>query len=241
MGNIVGIIQPSFIPWRGYFHIIQQCDIFVFYNDVQFDKRSWRNRNIIKTAKGKNWITVPVLTKGRSSQKINETKINNKFNWRKKILDSIYFSYKKAPFFDRYYDWLAEQINKPWEYISDLDIHLTHKIGDILGIKTRYIKSSELEILSQYKKLERVLEVCKKLNATKYITGPKAKDYIRSDVPFRELGIELIYQEYNYPKYSQLYGNFEPNVSIIDLLFNNGDKSPEFIWTPEGKAHSEGA
>lgn len=230
MGNTVGIIQPSFIPWKGYFHIIQQCDIFVFHDDVQFDKRSWRNRNVIKTVIGKEWITIPVFTKGKSLQKINEAKINNTSKWRTKILGSIYFSYKRAPFFDRYYDWLAEQINKPWEYISDLDIHLTHKIGDELGIKTKYTKTSELNIPPQYKKLERVLEICRKLNATKYITGPKAKDYIPSDIPFRKLGIELIYQKYNYPKYPQLYGDFESYVSIIDLLFNNGDKSPEFIW-----------
>ena len=235
MGNIVAINQPSFIPWRGYFHIIQRCDIFVLYDDVQFDRRSWRNRNIIKMAEGKSWVTVPVFTKGKFSQKINEVKINHELDWRKKILQSIYFSYKKAPFFDRYYDWLAEQVNKPWEYISDLDIHLTREIGDKLGIKTKYIKSSELDIPPQHKKLERVLEICKKLDATKYITGPKAMDYIKSDTPFRELGIELIWQKYDYPKYPQLYGNFEPNVSIIDLLFNNGDKSPEFIWaTREG-------
>lgn len=230
MGNIVGIIQPSFIPWRGYFHIIQQCNIFVFYDDVQYDKRSWRNRNIIKMARGKKWITVPIFTKGKFSQKVNEAKIYNKTNWRKKILSSIYFSYKKAPFFDKYYDWLAEQINKSWEYISDLDIHLTREIGDILGIETEYIKSSELNIQQRYKKLERILGICKKLNATKYITGPKARDYIQSDTPFCELGIKLKFQEYDYPKYPQLYGDFEPNVSIIDLLFNTGDESPEFIW-----------
>lgn len=230
MGNIVAIIQPCFIPWRGHFHIIQQCDTFVFFDDVQFERRSWHNRNIIKTANGKQWITVPVFTKGKFLQKINEVKINHELDWQKKILNSVYFSYKKAPFFDRYYDWFAEQINKPWEYISDLGIHLTYEIGDKLGIKTRYVKSSDLDILPQYKKLERILEICRKLDATKYISGPKAKDYIRSDMPFRKLGIELIYQEYDYPKYPQLYGDFESCVSVIDLLFNNGDKSPEFIW-----------
>lgn len=230
MGNTIAIIQPSFLPWRGYFHIIQQCDIFVFYDDVQYDRRSWRNRNVIKTAIGKQWISVPVFTKGKYSQRINETKIHNKLDWRKKILDSIYFSYKKAPFFDRYYDWLAEQINRQWEYISDLDVHLTRKIAAELDIWIRYIKSSELDIPAQFKKLERILKICKILNATKYITGPMAKDYILSDEPFRDFGIELIYQKYNYPEYPQLYGDFEPHVSIIDLLFNAGDKSAEFIW-----------
>ncbi len=230
MGNIVGIIQPCFIPWKGYFHIMQRCNTFVFHDDVQFEKQSWYNRNIIKTVNGREWITVPVFTKGKSLQKISETKINNESKWRKKILGSIYFSYKRAPFFDRYYDWLAEQINKPWEYISDMNIHLTREIGEKLGIKTIYIKASELDIPSRYKKLEKVIEICRKLKATKYISGPRAKNYIQSDMPFRELGIELIYQEYNYPKYPQLYGDFEHHVSIIDLLFNNGDKSPEFIW-----------
>lgn len=228
--NTIGIVQPSFIPWRGYFHIIQQCDIFAFYDDVQYERRSWRNRNIIKTATGKQWITVPVCTKGKFTEKVNEIKICDESNWRKKILNAIYLSYKKAPFFDKYYGWLAKEINKPWEYISDLNIHLTCEIGDKLGIRTKYIKTSEFNIPLQYKKIERILEICKRLKATRYITGPRAGDYIHTDASFSELGIELKYQEYNYFPYPQLYGGFEPNVSIIDLLFNCGDSSSKFIW-----------
>ncbi|MHA1279978.1 MAG: WbqC family protein [Candidatus Helarchaeota archaeon] len=228
---ILSIIQPSFIPWRGYFNIIGRSDIFVFLDDVQYEKGSWRNRNKIKTHNGLQWITVPVLTKGMLEQNVNEVLINNKTNWPKKILSSVYFAYKKAPFFYRYYNWFEKILLQPWEMLCDLDISMTKQIAGFLTIQTDFVKSSQLRVPLELKGVDRILYICQKLKAKQYISGPRAKAYLGDGSSFAQKGIELIYQQYNYPEYPQLHGAFEPAVSIIDLLFNCGDESRKYIWS----------
>lgn len=225
----VVIIQPSFLPWRGYFHLIQRSDIFVFYDDVQYDKHSWRNRNQIKTPNGPQWITVPVLTKNKFGQKINEIEINNSNKgWQRKILGSIFLNYKKAKFYDRYIPVVDNILSKEWPSLCALDVYATKKICEILGIKAQFFISSELNVSGD--KISRLINICKKLGGTHYISGPSAKNYLKDTEEFTKNGIKLEFHDYNYPEYTQLYGKFEPAVSIIDLIFNCGDESPEYIW-----------
>lgn len=224
------IIQPSFLPWRGYFHLIQRSDAFVFYDDVQYDKHSWRNRNIIKTKNGPQWITVPVLLKNRFGQKINEVHIDNISNarWRKKIWHSIYLNYKRAKYFEKFAVFFENIFSQDWDKLCELDIYSTMAICEILGIKCKFYRSSELNVEGE--RISRIVNTCKKLGGDQYISGPKAKDYITEDSEFVRNGITLEFHQHDYAEYQQLHGNFIPNVSIIDLLFNCGDDSPHYIW-----------
>lgn len=226
----IAIIQPSFLPWRGYFHLIQRCDKFVFYDDVQYDKHSWRNRNLIKTESGPRWLTVPVLTRNKFGQRINEVEINNVSGarWAKKMSNTIYHNYRKAKCFNKYFSFFEPIFLKEWSKIAELDIATTIGICDLLGIKRSFHRASELGVSGE--RIPRLIGICKKLGGNHYISGPSAKNYIKSDEKFVENGITLEFHRYDYPEYEQLYGGFEPNVSIIDLLFNCGDNSPGYIW-----------
>ncbi len=222
------IIQPSFLPWRGFFDIIRKSNIFVFLDDVQYDKNSWRNRNKIKTSRGTQWITVPVLTTGRFGQKINETEIRNDSGWRDKLLHTLYFNYRRAPFFDTYFPVLQDALTKDWALIADLDIHLTLEVMRLLGIETKTVRSSELKIETDDKN-ERIVHICRELGIQHYLSGPAAKKYM-SGFPYENQGISIEFMRYDYPPYDQLHGTFEPQVSIIDLLFNKGGEAPSYIW-----------
>lgn len=224
------ILQPSYIPWRGYFHQIQKADIFVFYDDVQYDKRGWRNRNRIKTANGSIWLTVPVFSRGfqLNQTPINEIKINNEEEWAKKHFLSIRYSYAKAPFFEQYLPLVQEFYQNASESLADFTIETTIKLSAELGItNTKFLRSSDFPVEGQ--KTDRLIALLKEVGATDYISGPSAKDYIEAE-KFSAAGIGLEYMEYNYPEYPQLYPPFDPQVSIIDLLFMTGKDAPKFIW-----------
>jgi len=226
----VAIIQPSYIPWRGYFDIINSVDIFVFYDDVQYTTRDWRNRNRIKTKDGLQWLTVPVCNPHHSI--INDIKIDNSIKWRDKHLRSIYHAYSSSKFFNEYFDELAEALFSEVDKLSSLDINLTHWIMRKIGINTHTICSSSLN--PQGKKTERLIDMLVKLGADTYLSGPSASIYLNQDLMLRN-GINVEFKKYNYDPYIQLYGDFECNVSIIDLLFNMGPKSIEFIHCNEKK------
>lgn len=227
------IIQPNFLPWRGYFHLIQRSDTFVFYDDVQYDKHSWRNRNIIKTNNGPQWITVPVLTKNRFGEKIDEVLINNVADgaWRRKIWSSICYNYRKAKYFDKFAPFFEELFSKEWNKLCELDIYSTIGICDMLGIKRNFCRSSELNVSGE--RISRIINICKKFGGDHYISGPTGRNYIISDEEFVQNGIKLEFHHYDYSAYQQLYGDFIPNVSIIDLLFNCGENAPYYIWGSE--------
>jgi hypothetical protein len=224
----IAIIQPSFLPWRGYFQIISQCDDFIFYDNVQYDRRGWRNRNQIKSANGLIWLTVPTLTKGKYHQLINETEIDNSVSWQKKILTSIRCSYGKSPFFDPYFTWLSSALGREWRFISDLDMFTTEAIAEFLKIKTRFHKASDLS-LSSKEPAEKLVEICNFFSAQKYISGPSAKGYIGEGKGFVEAQILLEYASYDLPAYPQVLGEFNPYVSVLDLLFNMGPESYLFL------------
>ncbi len=224
------ILQPSYIPWRGYFHQIQKSDVFVFYDCVQYDKHGWRNRNKIKTRNGPQWLTIPVNSKGCVSDglAIKDVSIVWNANWAEKHLKTIRLNYAKAPFFSNYQELLEDIYARRDANLSDLTCATTEMTARALGIThTRFIKSSQLP--AEGTKTDRLLSILKYLNATHYISGPSAQSYMEVD-KFDAAGITVEYMRYDYPEYPQLHGAFEPQVSVLDLLFNTGPDVGRYIW-----------
>jgi hypothetical protein len=226
MGKIVAIHQPNYIPWIGYFHKMLGSDIFVFLDDSQYSKNQPINRNTIKTAQGEMYLTVPVLIKGEFGQTTSEVKINNHINWRKKHWKSILLNYKKAKYFELYSHFFEELYQNEWDKLSELNEFVIRNIADFLKIEIDFIKSSELEIKGE--STERLLNIVKSVEGDTYLSGIGAKDYLDEDM-FTESEISLTYQDFHHPVYNQLYGEFKPKMSIIDLLFNEGPRSLEII------------
>lgn len=228
--SICVILQPSYIPWRGYFHQIKKADIFVFYDDAQYDKHSWRNRNRVKTPQGSQWLTIPVLTKGVVTQKrsINEISVAWNRNWNTEHWGTLQQLYGKAPYFQRYTSLLAPFYQGHPELLADFTIDLTVALARELGIEhTRFIRSSSLGVTGS--KTDRLVHILQAVGATHYISGPSAKDYLEED-KLQSADISLEYMAYEYPVYDQLYPPFDPYISILDLLFTVGPQAPEFIW-----------
>lgn len=225
----ISIMQPTYLPWMGYFSLINQVDIFVIYDDVQFDKRSWQQRNKIKTQSGTQWLTVPVLTKNKLSQKINDVVISKELSFERDHIKAIEINYSKAPFFKKYKNEVFDCIDNNHHKIIELNFSLIQKISDILNIKTEFIKSSDLKNIDG-KKDERLINICKTLSANAYVSPEGSKNYLGEGDSFQDNDIKLEYQLFEHPKYEQIYGSFESHMSIIDALFNCGsDKTFELI------------
>ena len=225
----VAILQPNYLPWLGVFYQIYKNDIFVFYDDVPYDKGGWRNRNKIKTPKGEQWLTVPVLTKGKFGDLIYRIEINNTVNWRKKHLIALKTNYSHSPFYNKYLEYFEDIYSQEWNFIKDIDIKIIKDITSMLGIQADFVCSSDLNIDGENaNKTERLIRVLKKLSATHYMASNASKDYLNESL-FKENGIELSYHNYKHPTYSQMYGGFISHLSILDLLFNCGDKSLEIL------------
>ncbi|MDD5313556.1 MAG: WbqC family protein [Dehalococcoidia bacterium] len=222
----VVVLQPGYLPWLGFFDQMYKSDIFVIYDDVQFDKHGWRNRNRIKTAQGIQWLTVPVLTKGRDKPLINEVLINNNSDWRKAHFSSIKQNYSRTPFFSTYINVFEEIYSQEWEYLIDLDVTFIRVLMDKLNLNREILFSSKLEVPEH--KTHRLINICVKLGATDYLTGKAAEDYIDESL-FNEKNIRLQYHNYTHPSYSQMYGDFIPFLSVVDLLFNHGPQSLEIL------------
>jgi len=216
----IATIQSSYVPWKGYFDIIDSVDEFVFLDDVQFTKRDWRSRNRIKTARGLAWLTIPVMTKGRYSQSIERTEIVEP--WAHKHWAAIRSSYAKAPYFEELapaiedlYDEVAAE-----KLLSDVNRTLIAGLCAILGIRTKLSDSRNYH--TEGAKTDRLVSLCRATGATDYLSGPSAAAYIEID-KFSAAGISLSYADYSaYPEYRQLHGPFEHRVTILDLLFNTG-------------------
>ncbi|MDP2922438.1 MAG: WbqC family protein [Candidatus Omnitrophota bacterium] len=223
----IGILQPGYLPWLGFFEQLQKSDIFVLYDDVQYDKGSWRNRNRIKTAKGIQWLTIPVSVKFLEKPLIHEVKIDDSSHWRKKHLLALRFNYSKAQFFNECMGIFEDAYKKEWDYLVDIDKHFIIKIAEYLCIDTTKIRrSSQLKLKGD--KIERLISLCKLFGADTFYEGYAGKNYIDEKI-FAKEGIKVIYQEYQHPVYRQLYGEFVPYLSVVDLLFNCGPKSLEII------------
>jgi len=223
---MVSIQQPEHLPWLGFFDKVRQVDFVVLLDNVQFKKRYFENRNKIRTKEGWHWLTVPVITKGKYTQLINQVETDNTTHWRKKCWLAIHTHYGKAPFFPKYSSFLEQIYNKQWTYLVDLNEEIIRRIIQELGIQVKIQRASTLGITG--KGTDLLLEICQKLNADTYLSGISGKDYL-DESKFTELGIKVVYQEFYHPIYTQVYEPFIPCMSIIDLLFNHGDKSLDII------------
>ncbi len=223
------ILQPSYIPWRGFFDQIYRADVFVFYDDVQYDKRGWRNRNQIKTPRGKQWLTIPVHSRGAQTEHIpiNQIRISWDSPWNEDHWNLLQASYSKSSYFQKYADVIHEFYQRHDELLADFTIDLTIAMARQLGIQnTRFLRSSNLQTAGA--KTDRLISILKAIGADHYISGPSAQDYIEPE-KFVQAGIRIEYMRYNYPEYPQLYPPFDPQISILDLLFMTGPNALRYI------------
>lgn len=217
----VAIIQSSYIPWKGYFDIINSVDEFILLDDVQYTRRDWRNRNKIKTPHGIKWLTIPMKVKGNYSELISNMTVSDAF-WNIKHFDIISSSYRKAPYFKKYKSFFEDLYKSIKEiYLSKINYIFIKSLCQLMNIKTKISFSEDYK--SEEKKTKKLLEICKKAKADIYISGPSAKSYLDESL-FRSQGIEVHWFNYDgYKEYPQLYPPFSHNVSIVDLLFNTGE------------------
>ena len=221
---LIAIHQPQYLPWLGYLDKIDKADVFVILDNVQFKKNEWQNRNRIKTAQGCQWITVPVLY--RFPEKINEVRINNKANWSRKHLQAFITNYSKSPCYDDYISFFEDIFSRNWECLVDINVEIIKFLINALELKTRLVMASDLELREG--STERLIDICKALDSNKYLAGKDGNKYMNLELFDRE-GIEVIFQDFKHPVYNQLFGDFEPYMSAIDLLFNCGDDSLEIL------------
>jgi hypothetical protein len=224
--RLVGILQPGYLPWLGYFEQMARVDIFVHYEDVQFSKGSWRNRNRIKTPHGPRMLTVPVLTKGKGFPLIKDVRIDNVIPWQKKHLESIRQSYCGALFFEPLFSRLSDIIQKHFVFLLDLNLELIGWITGYLGITTPTACSSALGVDGSG--TERLIGIVRRLEGTALYEGAAGRSYIDENL-FSDAALSITYQDYEHPEYTQLHGNFIPYLSAVDLLFNHGPGSLSII------------
>jgi hypothetical protein len=225
--KIVAVVQSNYIPWKGYFDLINMADEFVLYDDMQYTRRDWRNRNYIKTAKGLEWLTIPVDVKGKYFQKIRETRVNEP-DWAKVHWKTIVHNYGKAPHFAEFREVFEDlYLGCTEEMLSRINFRFIEAVCGILGIRTKLSWSMDYELVDG--KTQRLLGLCKSTGASHYLSGPAARGYLEEDL-FAAEGIAVSYMEYSgYPEYPQLHGEFQHGVTILDLLFNAGRDSPRYM------------
>ena len=218
----VTILQPSYLPWLGFFEQMSRSDKFVLLDDVQYTRRDWRNRNRIRVRENWIWLTVPVQQKSRFSQSLLETRIDNSVSWRRKHLETLRQHYCKAPFFEKYFPRCQQVYEKDWTFLFDLCLETIQFLKEEMGIETPLLRSSEMKPGGE--KTERLVSICRELGATHYLSGESGSNYIAEE-DFSSQGIALEYQNYEHPVYPQRYTGFVPHLSAIDLLFNCGEQS----------------
>lgn len=222
--TMISIRQPGYFPYIGFFKKIQSCNIFVYLDDVQYERGDWDNRNKIKTSNGSMWLTVPVYNK--SGQKLNEVQISYDTNWNIKHIKAIELNYQKTLYFSNYWDSLKNILEKKWSKLIELNLALIEYVNQALDINTQTIRSSDLKINSVGS--QRLMDICKKLKGSTYLSGEMGKDYLDEKI-FHKENIKVIYEKFQHPTYSQIHGSFIPNLSILDLLFNEGEKSKDIL------------
>lgn len=223
----VAVHQPQYMPYIGVIDKIDQADTFVFLDTVQFEKNEWQNRNRIKSATGFQWLTVPVLIRNKSKQKIMEVQINKTVRWRKKHKQSLRSNYSKAP----YYKWVMELLdpvyNMNWNFLAALNISITTVIVDALGINTGLVDASSLQVPESHPD-ERLIAIVRRLGGDTYLAGVGGKGYMDLD-RYEKKGVKVEFQNFTCPKYNQLYNTFVSDLSVLDLLFNHGPESIDII------------
>ncbi len=212
------ITQSNYIPWKGYFDAIRAADLFVVYDEVQYTRRDWRNRNRIKTRAGLKWLSVPVKN-DYAQHKISEVEIDGE-RWKRKHLESLRHSYGSLPFFEEVMECLAPAYEAGFRYLSELNLGLIEAVNRYLKIETEIRQSGEFEYAGG--RSERLLHICKELGASVYLSGPSAAAYLDEDL-FARQGIAVHYLDFSdYPQYAQPHGDFVHEVTILDLLFSTG-------------------
>jgi hypothetical protein len=226
----VAILQSNYIPWKGYFDIINSVDEFIIYDNVQYTKNDWRNRNRIKTSSGLHWLTIPVRQKGRLSLslKINEIEAVDD-TWRKKHWKSIAINYAKAKYFKNYSSIFENlYLNSDYTRLSDINFSFIKVICKILGINTKLSWSTDYDMREEIRTM-RLVELCTLSGATDYLSGPSAKGYI-DESAFKKANIKIVWMDYsNYPEYCQLFPPFQHSVSVIDLILNEGPNGTKYM------------
>ncbi len=223
----VAILQSNYIPWKGYFDIIHDVDLFIFYDDVQYTQRDWRNRNKIKTTRGAEWLTAP--TNGTRQHLIHQVEFTET-KWQENHWQTLRHNYSKAPHFERYRPFLEDiYLGRKWKYLFELNRYLIEQISrQFLGIHTTFADSRQYQAADA--KQERIIDLLVKAGATLYVSGPSAKDYI-DETKFAKTDIELVWKDYgSYPEYPQFHQPFEHGVTILGLLFHTGPQAPRYIW-----------
>ncbi len=226
---MISVHQPQYLPWLGYFDKILKSDCFVFLDDVQYKHREFQNRNMIRTKQGSMWLTVPVVTKGRRGQLVNEVDIDTGAGWQERHLRSVKAWYGKAPHFDRYIGFFEKTYReRTWEKLKDLNVHFIKFLLDELGITTPLRFSSDLG--GGESATSRIINICKELGADIYLSGAGGKEYLDEEL-FRKEKLGLKYQEFRHPVYEQLFGggDFMPYMSAVDMLFNMGPHSKDIL------------
>jgi hypothetical protein len=224
----ISIAQPTYLPWLGYFDLLDQVDQFVFLDSVQFEKRSWQQRNRIKTPRGLQWLTVPVISRGKREQRIADVEIGEEF-WHDH-LRSIELNYRRALFFDRYYDAVSDLMRSvaSSSNLATLTISLLRWFTEVMHIQTPVLRSSELPV--QGKRTDLLAEICVALGATSYLSPLGSAEYLLNELPIMtERGIEVVFQHYEHPVYRQLFPPFQPYACALDLLFNEGENALAII------------
>lgn len=220
------ILQPGYLPWLGFFDQLRRSDVFVYYDDVQYDKHGWRNRNRIKTQSGPLWLTVPVRHSGLGLPRIVDVEIDGRAPWARKHIASIRQAYAGAAFLRRYLPELEELLQRPWQRLLDLDLAVAAAMARWLGLSRRIERSSELGIGGE--RSERLVAICRRFGAAKYVSGDAARDYLDIGL-FEQHGIQVEWQRFTHPVYRQLHGDFVPYLSALDLILNYGDESPAVL------------
>lgn len=220
------ILQPGYLPWLGFFEQMDRADVFVFYDDVQFD-RSWRARNRVKGPNGPVWLSVPVHASLGAGTTVKETRIDNRRDWRRKHWRTIEQSYAKAPYWGTYRQLFEDLYTREWEWLTELDLYAIERLRDALGLRpTPLLRGSELGVDGD--RVGRLIAICKEVGANVFYEGAAGWSYIDPAV-FAAEGIRVAFQEYRHPEYRQQHGAFVPYLSAVDLLLNEGENSARVL------------
>ncbi len=225
----IAISQPTFFPWQGYFANIDYVDEFVFLDNTQFAKRSWQQRNYIKLNEKKHLITVPVITKNKFNQKVNEVEIDYNNFQVSKFLKTIESAYKKTDYFSLYFEIFEEILNRKYKFLSELNIDVILNVCKILKISDKFIKASSIGLETDFTNIDQLDMICKKRFSNHYLSTVGAKEYLKDLKIFPLSKARIEYFQYKIKEYAQLGSDFIPNLSIIDLLFNEGPNSLNII------------
>jgi hypothetical protein len=230
METVVAIVQSCYLPWKGYFDLVRHADVFMFYDSVQYTRRDWRNRNVIKTPQGHHWLTVPVKVKGKYDQLVNEVEVVDR-EWSSRHWQTIAMSYRHA----KHFQDMAPSIQALLDScgcltkLSAINQQLTIGISQLLGITTTFVNSASYGSVAG--RTENLVHLCRALGATTYLSGPSARDYLDESL-FEAVNIGVRYMNYGgYPEYPQLHGAFAHQVSVIDLMMNTGQSAALYLDT----------